>query len=227
MSTSSSPPGSLAEALAAFQADLPDVRKTETAKVATKSGRDFEYRYADLADVSKAVLPKLGALGLSWITRPTLTTDGKFVLAYRLLHVSGESIEGEYPMQTGDAQAMGSAITYARRYALCAVTGVMPDSDDDGAAASRSRLGDKARRATTAEVADEPAVSGPTRAQQAKMGALFRQVEITDRDNRLAYVGDVIGRPVGSSNELTPVEAGQVIDALEAWARQTEPEVVA
>jgi hypothetical protein len=39
----------------------------------------------------------------------------------------------------GDAKAAGSAITYARRYALCAALGIAPDEDDDGAATTPAK----------------------------------------------------------------------------------------
>jgi hypothetical protein len=136
----SNPTGSLAEALAQFQRNLPNVVKSETATVPTKTGGSYKYSYADLAKVSAVVLPRLGEVGLSFSAKPTLNADGKFVLAYRLLHTSGESDSGEYPLpQSGTAQEHGSAITYARRYTLCSVTGVAPDEDDDGAAASNTR----------------------------------------------------------------------------------------
>jgi hypothetical protein len=62
-----------------------------------------------------------------------------FVLAYRLGHVDGGEICGFYPLGTGTPQQLGSAITYARRYCLCAVTGVAPGGeDDDGAQAERA-----------------------------------------------------------------------------------------
>ena len=127
----------LASALAAFQAKLPDVIKTQTATVQMKTGGTYKYNYAGLPAVSSVVLPLLGAVGLSFTAKPTFNEHGKFVLAYRLLHSSGESDGGEYPLpQSGTAQEIGSAITYARRYALCSVVGVAPDEDDDGAAAS-------------------------------------------------------------------------------------------
>lgn len=134
------PTPSLAAAISAVQAQLPEIRKGETAEVETKTGRKYRYQYADLADVSKVILPILGRHGLSWITRPTLV-DGRMVLAYELLHTSGDSRTGEYPLPVdGTPQELGSAITYARRYALCSVTGVAPAADDDdGAAASRRR----------------------------------------------------------------------------------------
>jgi hypothetical protein len=128
----------LAAALVAFQAELPTVRKGETARVPTKSGGEYTYRYADLADVSGVVLPLLAKHGLAFTAKPTLA-GGRFVLAYRLLHTSGESDGGFYPLpDSGSAQEYGSNITYARRYALLSVTGVAPDTDDDGAAARRT-----------------------------------------------------------------------------------------
>lgn len=125
---------SLAAALAAFQAELPTVEKGSTARVHTKTGPGYSFEYADLADISPRVLPLLGKHGLAWTTRPTLV-EGAFLLIYELRHEGGESIEGVYPLPPAStpAQQLGGAITYARRYALCAVTGVAPGGDDHDA----------------------------------------------------------------------------------------------
>lgn len=121
--------GSLAAALADLQTQLPHVAKDAT-------NPHFKSRYATLDAISAALLPLLGKLGLSFSAKPTLH-DGAFVLAYVLRHApSGESDAGWYPLPTGNPQQIGSAITYARRYALCAVTGLAPDDDDDGNEAS-------------------------------------------------------------------------------------------
>lgn len=63
---------------------------------------------------------------------------------------------------------------------------------------------------------DEPAPrpDGPTPAQTKMMGALMREVGLTDRDAALRFVSDAVGREVASRNDLTRKEAGQVIDAL-------------
>lgn len=122
---------SLAAALAAFQADLPRVGKDSSANTGS-----YSYKYADLGALAPAVLPALGRQGLSFSCKPTLL-DGQFVLVYTLRHESGEQDQGVYPLpSSGNPQAIGSAITYGKRYCLCAVTGVAPDEDDDGAAAS-------------------------------------------------------------------------------------------
>jgi hypothetical protein len=123
-------PDTLASALAAFQAELPRLGKGNTADAGT-----YKYKYADLADVSMVVLPLLGKHGLSFSAKPTLDATGKFVLEYALRHAGGESDGGVYPLPTGRPQEVGSAITYARRYALSAMTGIAPDGDDDGATA--------------------------------------------------------------------------------------------
>jgi len=127
---------SLAEATAALQGMLPKIGKAETARVTSDKG-SYSYSYATLDQISAAILPLLSTLGLSFIAKPTLNADGKFVLAYKLKHTSDQEEVGEYPLPTsGTPQQVGSAITYARRYCLTAVTGVSPaDEDDDGKAA--------------------------------------------------------------------------------------------
>lgn len=142
---------SLAAALVALQADLPRIHKDRTAEVEgeTKAGRPFKYKYsfADLTDVTEALMPLLSKHGLAFAAFPTLAADGKFVLRYHLLHESGDRETGEYPLPTGGTpQALGSAITYGRRYCLCSVTGVAPDDDDDAAAASSAQASEDQRQ---------------------------------------------------------------------------------
>jgi hypothetical protein len=130
---------SLPQALAQLQASLPRVGKDKTARVTSqRTGKTHTYDYANLATVSAKILPKLSALGLSFIAKPTFE-DGRFGLAYSLLHVAGQREDGFYPLPgSGTPQEIGSAITYARRYCLCAVTGVAPDGDDDDAQAAEA-----------------------------------------------------------------------------------------
>jgi hypothetical protein len=124
-----------AAALVALQAELPTILKNEKAEVPTKNGGSYSYTYADLASISDQIRPLLGKHGFAFSSRPTINDAGRFVLAYALIHKSGERDGGDYPLvEQGGPQAQGSAITYARRYALCAVVGVAPE-DDDGQAA--------------------------------------------------------------------------------------------
>jgi ERF superfamily len=123
----------LAAALAAAQAELPEVKKNRSADVKNKEGRFlYAYSYADLADVSAAVLPVLGRHGLAFTAFPGHQQDGKFGLRYYLLHSSGAQLEGFFEIDDkGGMQLVGGRITYARRYCLCAVTGITADEDVD------------------------------------------------------------------------------------------------
>ena len=126
----------LAAALAAVQGELTVIAKTELAKVPTKTGGSYSYTYANLAGVSGAVLPLLSRHGLAFITMPTLNEKDRLVLAWELVHESGENRTGVYPLVGVTPQEIGSAITYARRYILSSVTGAATD-DDDGEQATR------------------------------------------------------------------------------------------
>src|SRR5262245_31598662 len=127
--------GGLIAALAKVQQDLPTVPQSEevTVRGKTRDGTPFEYSYtyATLARVSEAVLPKLGQNGLAFVAW-TQWTDRGFALCYQLIHESNEWISGEYPLPVNaDPKEIGGIITYARRYCLCAVTGVVSERDTD------------------------------------------------------------------------------------------------
>jgi len=99
----------------------------------------FRSRYADLASVWNACRVALSLNGLAVLQGPALADRGVSVTT-RLLHSSGQWAESTLilPMDKATAQGAGSAITYARRYALAAMVGVAPDDDDDGNAASQA-----------------------------------------------------------------------------------------
>jgi hypothetical protein len=147
-------PGSLAEALITLQANLPHITKDSTGQAGNR-----ETKYANLSTITDAVLPRLAELGLYWICRPTMNED-RFVLAYSLRHASGEFITGEYPLPTGNPQTQGGSITYARRYALCAVLGLAPAEDDDDANRASQEARDRQNQRTST-IADERAGSPP------------------------------------------------------------------
>lgn len=120
-------------ALAKFQAQVPKVTKDERADIPGRA-----YNYAGLDAITDAALPLLGKNGLAFASWPTLL-DGKFVLVYELLHESGEQKSGIFPLAgSGKPQELGGLITYYRRYALCAVTGIAPGGEDDDAQASNN-----------------------------------------------------------------------------------------
>ena len=212
-------PSELAAALAKVQAELPRIDKSKTAKIPGKEGRQgYEYNYADLADVSEAILPILGKHGLAFTAWPTVGDEGKFILAYSLLHESGESRDGVYPLPAGVAvQQLGSAITYGRRYCLCAVTGAAADEDDDGAAASVPRTGAASKGPKATPVAAAPVRNNGTTLDPKKRAAIFAQfgeLGIDDPDVQRGLLADILGRPVNSRKGLTNEDADKVIPDL-------------
>ena len=101
----------------------------------------FKSQYADLASVWEACRKPLAENGLSVVQ----TIDGNDKLETTLLHSSGQFISSTLPFVAKDqtSQSIGSAITYARRYALSAMVGICPDDDDAEAAMGRVPLNKK------------------------------------------------------------------------------------
>jgi hypothetical protein len=102
----------------------------------------FRSRYADLAAVRDAVVPVLARHGLAVMQMPTDVPgpDGTYLpaLSTVLAHTSGEYVKSTVLLRPVklDPQAIGSAVTYARRYGLLAVVGLATE-DDDGNDATR------------------------------------------------------------------------------------------
>jgi hypothetical protein len=98
----------------------------------------FKSKYADLAAYGAVAFPLLGKNELAVVQIPGPCADKEMSLYTLLGHSSGEWIGGEsrIPLSKIDAQAYGSANTYARRYALGSFIGILTD-DDDGNAAAR------------------------------------------------------------------------------------------
>ena len=108
-----------------------------------KTNPHFRSRYADLAAVRDAIIPVFNRHGLSIIQSPTTDAFSGFGLETRLIHSSGEEMVWNFPLP-GDVtkmQAIGSAISYARRYTLSAIAGVASEEDDDGNAATNTNGG--------------------------------------------------------------------------------------
>lgn len=121
----------LAAALATAQLEL-------EAAVKDKQNPHLKNKYADLASVWEA-WQKVGPKnGLAVLQIPVDDNNRHGIsLVTMLMHKSGQFITGRMfvPSVKWDAQGLGSALTYARRYSLAAMVGVCPD-DDDGNAAS-------------------------------------------------------------------------------------------
>lgn len=95
----------------------------------------FKSEYAELSEVMKACQGPLADHGIALI-QTVEDKEPESVLVTTLVHTSGQWIKSIYPLHLTkkDSQSLGSAITYARRYAVQAIVGICP-VDDDGEAA--------------------------------------------------------------------------------------------
>lgn len=124
--------GELASALAKAQAELKNPGFDST-------NPHFRNKFASLAAVRNSVVPVMAKHGLSVIQNLT-TVDNYVACETILLHSSGQMLRLgplALPATKADAQGFGSAATYARRYSLMAVAGVVGDEDDDAEGAVR------------------------------------------------------------------------------------------
>lgn len=131
----------------------------------------FRSKYATLENVMNTARPVLNAQGLSWTQAPGPIVDGRLTITTRVMHVSGEWMQSTFHMPVAklDPQGVGSATTYACRYALMAILGLPPVEDDDGEQA----MG----RSTITLPAAAPAAGKKTSAQARKDGDWSRLVD--------------------------------------------------
>jgi len=125
----------IAGALRSAQIAIVNPIKDKTAKAGA-----YSYTYADLGTVIDSLRPILNEFGLCFV-QDTLEAEGGVKVSTRILHTSGEWIEfGPLYLPAADtAQALGSAITYGRRYQLSAAFGVAAEDDDGASAGKRKR----------------------------------------------------------------------------------------
>lgn len=135
----------ISKALCKFQGALKPAIKDST-------NPHFRSKYADLASVWDAIREPLSSNGLSAL-QLVGTSEGKTSLTTRICHESGEWIESlwEIPIGKNDPQGLGSAISYARRYALAASLGVTQDDDDANAAMPAFSMADSVEKIQSAK----------------------------------------------------------------------------
>lgn len=99
----------------------------------------FKSKYADLTSVWAACREPLTKNGLA-VVQTMCDKEGKLILETTLMHSSGQWIKSFLPIiaQKPDAQSMGAAITYMRRFSLSALVGICPEDDDGNAASGKT-----------------------------------------------------------------------------------------
>ena len=198
--------GNLAKALAAAQLGMKPPKKARVAQIKSEKG-SYSYHYADLSDVIESVREPLSTNGLAWM-QPMFQRDGHLVLRTVLMHETGEWMASEYPLTSyARPQEQGSAITYARRYALTSMLGIAAEEDDDGAAAQEAQ---PVKRAETKPA--PPPVNGlaPEEVQSIHLAA--KRAGLKTAAELAPVLGNIVG--VGKAVEVPRSELGNVLEAL-------------
>jgi len=124
----------LATALAKAQGEFKPIPKNRTITIPNRG----PYAYAELPAILEVVRPTLSKHGLAIIQ--AIDHAEALVLLTRLTHSSGQWVESVHPLRHYEKpQEFGSALTYARRYALTALLGVAAEDDDDASAAQDAK----------------------------------------------------------------------------------------
>ena len=193
----------LAAALARAQAAMSNVTKDQ-------SNPHFRSRFASLAAVRDVVIPALAAEGISVVQMPGNDEHGRVCVRTVLLYNSGQLDCGTLATTAtvrggNEAQAVGSALTYLRRYALAAIAGVAQE-DDDGQASGPAKPRQGSRPPS------KPAQHLAIQAARDKLRAVFGD----DVEDAERMVRETVDMPLREA--LQDVEACKVI--LNALAKE-------
>jgi hypothetical protein len=163
-------------ALAAAQAEIGNAAKNA-------SNPHFRSTYADLAEVLTTIRPCLAKHGLCLIQAPSFTGSTVEVTS-TIGHAAGGWIASTIACvpAKSDAQGIGSAITYLRRYAAAAMAGIAQEDDDGQAAAHNTPpASPPQRKPPTQRKATPPA--GPTAAEmKAALREAYQKAGIASGD---------------------------------------------
>ena len=204
----------IATALSNFQGMDMSIKKDKLAK-----GEKFSYKYVTLDAIMDAISESLTKCGLAITQTMDITNTDKpiNVLETNLLHISGEWLSGRQILNPvkDDPQSMGSAITYARRYGLCAILGIVADEDDDANTATKPAHEVKAPVKPVSPTVETPpkseTIDGITLPQTKKIHATAKEKQLSAEEAR-AYMQKTFKK--NSTKELTKDEASTMIEFL-------------
>ncbi len=134
----------IAPALVHAQGAMENPPRNRSVQVRTQAG-SYTFRYATLDKITDMTRQALAENGLC-VLQPIVSTERGPALVTRLLHESGQWMECEVllPALGNNPQAFGSAVTYVRRYSVCALLNISADEDDDANRAAGNHYADVA-----------------------------------------------------------------------------------
>lgn len=171
----------------------------------------FRSKYASLGSVVEACKEALNKNRIVFIqgSHSDKELPKMICVTTRLLHESGEYIEDTIavPYVQDTPQALGSSLTYARRYGLSALLGIVSDEDDDG----NSGTVEAPRAITPPQPKKLSKID-----KQKKLSNLALKAGCKTADDFSDMMGSLINKPVSKSSELTEEELDKAIELMEA-----------
>ncbi len=186
----------------------------------------FKNNYATLDTIIDEIRPILSKHGLSIMQIPS--GDGQNVtLKTLLLHETGEWLESdELTMKPvkNDPQAVGSCITYARRYSLAAFLSLNTGEDDDGNGATYGKDKPKPRGNSGQAPSKPQGNSGNGKASEKQMKMIHAKIAhisvLAKADKQT--IEDTLKGNIGTDNlsEISSQVASKAIEVLMGWEKQ-------
>jgi len=176
-------------ALAAFQSECPAIPKSSTAKITTRTGGGYAYKYAELDEIAATIRPYLHAHGLSYTWDSSVSENGSMLTCVcTVRHADGHAVSAQFAVPTATSSAMSeqqryaAALTFAQRKSLVQALGLVTTESAPDAPADMERISDEAA---------------------ANLDALLDETK-TDRTKFLQYagVGKIEDIPAGRYDEL-------------------------
>lgn len=197
----------LAGALSKAQAEIKGAEKD-------KSNPYFKSKYADLSSIWDACKEPLTQNGLA-VIQTTELNGGNVVVVTTLAHESGEWIRGKLGLKPvkEDPQSAGSALTYARRYALAAIVGVCPDDDDAEDAMARNSKA-SAKGAITKETVT--AVMDSAQLPPIDEKAVMAEIAAAEHVSDLGNIANNHKRALNAAKVNNPALYAKIREALSA-----------
>lgn len=215
----------IAKALVEVQKSLPSLTKDRENPI-TRS------KYVTLDAINKALLPITSANGLA-VTQYPVVRDGRIGCGTLVVHTSGEYIDfGEYTINNESnkrmtaAQEGGSTITYAKRYQLSAIFGIVTDEDTDGNGSPQHRQGQRQRGSRSPQgqprqshqSSGQPNQSRPaaaTNQQRTALMSLFKQASEATGTSLSSVQGYYLGQfNVNNIAQLSALQTGEIAEVV-------------
>lgn len=132
------------QSMADFQKEKPEIKKDKKASFKLKSGGTTSYNFVTLSSIQKLVDPILSKYGLSYLWKQE-QSDNHITITCELSHIMGHveankiSAPHDSSGSKNQIQAIGSTISYLKRYSLEGALGLSSDVDDDANSGNKNR----------------------------------------------------------------------------------------